>query len=131
MDRQTTIATLNQAADVFVDDALENDSPNFRTHSVLVGDELWVITVRRTGGKTPDQIIRELRAENERLRKLIRQFIGKDQGYYFRHSITEEEGTWDPCRECRFCKHVWKAAPSENHADDCPVILARKELGNG
>ena len=63
--------TLYRAADIFVGNALENDSPNFRTHTALVGDETWEITVRRADGKTPDQIIHKLRAEVERLREAI------------------------------------------------------------
>ena len=59
--------TLDRAADIFVGNALENDSPNFRTHTALVGDETWEITVRRADGKTPDQIIHKLRAEVKRL----------------------------------------------------------------
>jgi hypothetical protein len=71
---------LNSAANVFVDDAQVHDSPNFRTHTVLVGDETWEITVRRAEGKTPDQHITDLEsqlqdvlAQRDELRSLVEQ----------------------------------------------------------
>lgn len=113
---------LNSAANVFVNDAQVHGSPNFRTHTVLVGDETWEITVRRSEGKTPDQHIHalesqlaEVTAQRDGLRALVEQveWLGGEVP-------TPLEWTWCPWCHYRF---------QEGHAPDCPrqAALARCE----
>lgn len=62
------VYALDCAIEVLFNEAAENDSPNFRTHTVMYGDDRYSLTLQKIDGKSPSELITELRAENGRLK---------------------------------------------------------------
>ena len=60
------------------------------------------------------------RAEIERLRGLLRQFIKGSVGY------VGMGGSFD--RGCHFCEYEWEHGTEESHGADCPVALGKAAL---